>query len=81
MTVADCVKIMIEKSGISQRKLAEALGYSGQGAISKPLSRNDGMGMAVATLLKWAEAMDYQIVLQPMDGGDEDDLILDGEPE
>ena len=43
MTVKDCVKTMLSKRGWSQRKLAEELGYSGQGSIGKTLLRNDGM--------------------------------------
>ena len=37
MTVKDCVKTMLSKRGWSQRKLAEELGYSGQGSIGKTL--------------------------------------------
>lgn len=41
MTVKDCVKTMLSKRGWSQRKLAEELGYSGQGSIGKTLLRNE----------------------------------------
>lgn len=61
MTVKDCVKTMLSKRGWSQRKLAEELGYSGQGSIGKTLLRNDGMGMTVETLIKWADAMEFCI--------------------
>lgn len=50
MTVKDCVKTMLSKRGWSQRKLAEKLGYSGQGSIGKTLLRNDGMGMTVESV-------------------------------
>ena len=77
MTVKDCVKTMLSKRGWSQRKLAEELGYSGQGRIGKTLLRNDGMGMTVETLIKWADAMEFQIIIQSED----DEMILDGESE
>lgn len=66
MTVKDCVKTMLSKRGWSQRKLAEELGYSGQGSIGKTLLRNDGMGMTVETLIKWADAMEFQIIITVM---------------
>ena len=75
MTVKDCVKTMLSKRGWSQRKLAEELGYSGQGSIGKTLLRNDGMGMTVETLIKRADAMQFQIIIQ----SDDEELILDGE--
>ena len=81
MTVSNCVEAMLERTNLSKRQLAERLGYSSHGRITTPLSRNDGMGMTVATLIKWADAMDYQLILQPIDGAEDDDLIIDGEPE
>lgn len=62
MTVKDGVKTMLSKRGWSQRKLAEELGYSGQGTIGK-------------TLIKWAETMDFQVILQSED----EEIILDGD--
>ena len=67
MTVKDCVKTMLSKRGWSQRKLAEELGYSGQGS----------MGMTVETLIKWADAMEFQIIIQ----SENEEMILDGESE
>ena len=43
--------------------------------------QNEGMGMSVSTLIKWLDELDYQLILQPIEGGEDDDLILDGEPE
>ena len=71
MTVKDGVKTMLSKRGWSQRKL----GYSGQGTIGKTLQRNEGMGMTVGTLIKWAETMDFQVILQSED----EEIILDGD--
>lgn len=80
MTVKNCIDAILETTQTSRRELAEKAGYTNVAAITKPLSRNDGMGMAISTLIKWLDELDYQIVLQPING-EEDDLILDGEPE
>jgi len=77
MTVKDCVKTMLSDRGLTQKQLAEKLGYSGQGSIGKTLLRKDGMGMTVETLIKWADAMDYQVILS----SEEKELILDGDYE
>ena len=45
MTVAECIKLLLSSQGITQRQLAERMEYSGQGAITTALSRNDGMGI------------------------------------
>lgn len=81
MTVRNCIKCILERTNISCRTLAKQLGYASHSAITVPLSRNDGMGMTVGTLIKWLDELDYQIILQPIEGNENDDLILDGEPE
>lgn len=80
MTVTECIKTLMERHGVSQRDLAERLGYTGQGCISKPLSRNNGMGMRVDTLIKWVEELGYQVIIQSPED-ESDDLTLDGENE
>lgn len=50
-----------------------------QGSVAHPLSRNSGMTMQVDTLIRWLEALDAQIVIEPL-GGD-DGYVLDGEKE
>ena len=53
--------------------------YFGQGAITTALSRNDGMGMSVKTLIRYLDAMDAQLVIQSLN--DDEELVLDGESE
>ncbi len=77
MTVKDGVKTMLLSRGWSQRKLANRLGLSSQGTVAKALTRNEGMGMTVENLIKWADTLGYQIILQ----SEEEDIILDGERE
>lgn len=81
MTVKNCIDAILETTETSRRQLAEKAGYTNVSAITKPLSRNEGMGMSVSTLIKWLDELDYQLILQPIEGGEDDDLILDGEPE
>lgn len=77
MTVKDGVKTMLLSRGWSQRKLASRLGLSSQGTVAKALTRNEGMGMTVENLIKWADTLGYQVILQ----SEEEDIILDGERE
>lgn len=77
MTVKDGVKTMLLSRGWSQRKLADRLGLSSQGTVAKALTRNEGMGMTVESLIKWADILGYQVILQ----SEEEDIILDGERE
>lgn len=77
MTVKDGIKTMLSSRGWSQRKLASRLGLSSQGTVAKALTRNEGMGMTVESLIKWADTLGYQVILQ----SEEEDIILDGERE
>lgn len=77
MTVKDGVKTMLLSRGWSQRKLADRLGLSSQGTVANVLTRNEGMGMTVESLIKWADILGYQVILQ----SEEEDIILDGERE
>lgn len=79
MTVAECIKLLLSSQGITQRQLAERMEYSEQGAITTALSRNDGMGMSVKTLIRYLDAMDAQLVIQSLN--DDEELVLDGESE
>lgn len=79
MTVTECVKILLTSQGLTQRELAERIGYAGQGAITTALSRDDGMGMRVKTLIRYLEAMDTQLLVVSLN--DDEELVLDGESE
>lgn len=80
MTVKDCINSILEAKEISHRQLARQAGYSDTTTVRKSLARNDGMGVSIATLIKWLDELDYQIVLQPIND-EVDELILDGESE
>lgn len=79
MTVTECVKILLTSQGLTQRELAERIEYAGQGAITTALSRDDGMGMRVKTLIRYLEAMDTQLLVVSLN--DDEELVLDGESE
>lgn len=79
MTVKEIIISLSKQAEVTQEELAARVGYKQAANIAVPLSRNDGMGMKVETLIRWIEALDAQIVIQPLSG--EDDLVLDGEDE
>lgn len=79
MTVTECVKILLTSQGLTPRELAERIEYAGQGAITTALSRDDGMGMRVKTLIRYLEAMDTQLLVVSLN--DDEELVLDGESE
>lgn len=79
MTVKEIVYLLSTKQGLTQDNLASKIGYTNQGGVARPLSRNSGMTMQVDTLVRWLEALDAQIVIEPLDG--DDGYVLDGEKE
>lgn len=79
MTAKEIVIVLSKQAGITQEQLAARVGFNSASNIAVPLSRNDGMGMKLETFIRWIEALDAQIIIQPLNG--EDDLILDGEDE
>lgn len=79
MTVKEVVQLLSTKYGLTQNDLANKIGYTNQGSVARPLSRNDGMTMQIDTFIRWLEALDAQLVIEPL-GGD-DGYILDGESE
>lgn len=79
MTVKEIVYLLSTKQGLTQDDLSNKIGYTNQGSVARPLSRNSGMTMRVDTLIRWLEALDAQIVIEPLDG--DDGYVLDGEKE
>lgn len=79
MTVKEIVYLLSTKQGLTQDNLSSKIGYTNQGSVARPLSRNSGMTMQVDTLVRWLEALDAQIVIEPLDG--DDGYVLDGEKE
>jgi transcriptional regulator with XRE-family HTH domain len=78
MTVKEAVAFICNSQGITLTQFAERMGLD-KSTVSRSLSRRDGMGLRVETLVKWMEESEYQIVLQSANNDDE--LIIDGEPE
>jgi hypothetical protein len=76
MTVKEIVETLCSRNNISFTEFAEVAGVSNK-TVSCTLSRNDGMGMKVETLIRWLDNFSYQLIIQSPE--DEDDLILDGE--
>lgn len=79
MTVKDGIKILLSISELTQEELGQKLGLKSRSAISVPLSRNDGMGMRVETLIRWLDVLDADLVIQPRTGKIDDEILLDGE--
>lgn len=79
MTVKDGIKILLSTSELTQEGLGIKLGLKSRSAISVPLSRNDGMGMRVETLIRWLDVLDADLVIQPRTGKIDDEILLDGE--
>lgn len=79
MTVREVVQLLSTKQGLTQDELASKIGYTNQGSVGRPLSRNNGMTMQVDTLIRWLEVLNAQIIIEPLDGDDE--YVLDGEIE
>lgn len=79
MTVKEVVQSLSMQQGLTQDGLAAKIGYTNQGSVARPLSRNNGMTMQVDTLIRWLEALNAQIIIEPFDG--DDGYILDGESE
>lgn len=79
MTVKEIIQLLSTTQELTQDELANRIGYTNQGSVARPLSRNSGMTMQVDTLIRWLEALDAQIIIEPIDGGD--GYILDGEKE
>lgn len=79
MTVKEIIISLSQRAEVTQEELAARLGYKQGANIAVPLSRKGGMGMKVETLIRWVEALDAQIIVQPINS--EEDLILDGEEE
>ena len=79
MTVKDGIKILLSASELTQEGLGTKLGLKSRSAVSVPLSRNDGMGMRVETLIRWLDVFDADLVIQPRTGNIDDEILLDGE--
>lgn len=79
MTVRDIIVTHLKRTGLSQEEFAARLGVS-VSCVSTTLSREDGNGMKVSTLVRWLDVLGSQLVVDTL-LNIEDDMILDLEPE
>ena len=75
MTVKDLIITLCKKRGYSQGQLAAKMGKREHTSIAVPLSRKDGMGMKVGTLIEWLDALDCELVVMETFGDGE--YVLD----
>lgn len=76
MTVKDLIEIYCNSRNLTQTALAEQLEVSKQ-TLHTTLNRGKGMNMRLSTFVKWLDKMDYQMVIEPINDGEE--WILDGD--
>lgn len=79
ITVKNVIVNLAEARGMKLYELSEEVCGGSKSQVYTQLSRKDGMSMKVESLLKLLDALDAQIVIQPM--GEELEMILDGEDE
>lgn len=60
MKVGDAIKEMIALRHTSQKALAEKMGYKTYSCLSTPIRKNE---IKVSTLVKFADALGYDVVL------------------
>lgn len=76
MTVKDLISLYCKERGITQTVLAQQIEISKQ-SFYNILSRDNGMSIRLSTFIRWLDKMDYQIVIEPINDGEE--VLLDGE--
>ena len=76
MTVKDCICVLLSKAGLTQEEFAHSMGLKSRASISVPLSRSDGMGMKVETLIRWLDVLEADLVIQPREGDLDDEMLL-----
>ena len=60
MTLGEALREITHRSRMTQKKITELAGYKTVSAISTPIAKND---MNVSTLLKFANAAGYDVML------------------
>lgn len=79
ITVKNVIVNLAEERGLTIYELSEIVSGNSNGQLYVQLSRKDGMSMKVESFLKVLDALDAQVVIQPM--GEDVEMILDGEDE
>ena len=79
MTVKNIIEVICIQRGVSKSELAQDMGLKRRSDLLTPIYKDDGMGIRVRTLVEWLDKLGYQLVVTPVDDGEE--MILDGENE
>lgn len=79
ITVKNVIVNLAEERGLTIYELSEIVSGNSNGQLYVQLSRKNGMSMKVESFLKVLDALDAQVVIQPM--GEDVEMILDGEDE
>lgn len=79
MTVKNIIEVICIQRGVSKSELAQDMGLKRRSDLLTPIYKDEGMGVKVRTLIDWLEKLGYQLVVTPVDDGEE--MILDGENE
>ena len=79
MTVKNIIEVICIQRGVSKSELAQNMGLKRRSDLLTPIYKDEGMGVKVRTLIDWLEKLGYQLVITPVDDGEE--MILDGENE
>lgn len=72
MTVKNAVQKMLKNEHITQKELANMLGFKSKGAVTNALSRNLGTDK----LLMYCEAVGYEVHLVPKNGVDKKERTI-----
>lgn len=79
MTVKNIIEVICIQRGVSKSELAQDMGLKRRSDLLTPIYKDEGMGVKVRTLIDWLEKLGYQLVVTPVDDGEE--MVLDGENE
>ena len=80
MTGKEIVRAALVKSGISQMKLSEILGYSKRTSVGSILNKNNSLRTDV--FVRWLDALGYEVIIRNKNiNGEEYILIVEPETE
>lgn len=78
MTGKEIIRAALAKSGVSQMKLSEMLGYSKKTSVGAILNKNNSLRTDVFT--KWLNALGYEVIIRNKSNKSEK-FVLTVEPE
>ena len=76
MTSKEIIQKIMRVEGINPDELSKRLNYSSRSMFYKTLNNDNGMNMKLITFIKWLDALDAEIIIQPFNS--EDEFVLDG---